>query len=112
MSEIDRAILSALDTERIVRTVLSRMREFLPYDSFSVTLLDPKGQNPERTFMESEHRLKLVENIEKGKVFTKDNQVAWKCIKCGHIHIGNEAPKTCPCCKHPQAYFQEEARIY
>jgi putative nucleotidyltransferase with HDIG domain len=64
MSEIDRAILSALDTERIVRTVLSRMREFLPYDSFSVTLLDPKGQNPGRTFMESDHRLKLVENIE------------------------------------------------
>ncbi|MGD9074091.1 MAG: HD domain-containing phosphohydrolase [Desulfobacteraceae bacterium] len=64
MSEIDRAILSALDTERIVRTVLSRMREFLPYDSVSVTLLDPKGQNPGRTFMESDHRLKLVEDIE------------------------------------------------
>jgi response regulator RpfG family c-di-GMP phosphodiesterase/HAMP domain-containing protein len=64
MAEIDRAILSALDTERIIRTVFSRMREFLPYDSVSVTLLDPKGQNPGRTYMESGNRLQLFENIE------------------------------------------------
>lgn len=64
MAEIDRAILSALDTERIVRTVFNRMREFLPYDSLSVTLLDPKGQNPGRTYMENENRLKVFDNVE------------------------------------------------
>ena len=64
MAEIDRAILSALDTERIVRTVFNRMREFLPYDSLSVTLLDPKGLSPGRTFMETGNRLKLFENID------------------------------------------------
>ncbi len=64
MAEIDRAILSALDTERIIRTVFTRMREFLPYDSVCVTLLDPKGQNPGRTYMESDNRLQLFENVE------------------------------------------------
>ncbi|MGD8229576.1 MAG: HD domain-containing phosphohydrolase, partial [Desulfobacteraceae bacterium] len=63
MSEIDRAILSALDTERIIRTVFSRMREFLPYDSVSVTLLDSKGQNSGRTYMEEHNRLELFENV-------------------------------------------------
>jgi transcriptional regulator with GAF, ATPase, and Fis domain len=63
MAEIDRAILSALDTERIVRTVFNSMRQFLPYDSLSVTLLDPKGLNPGRTFMETGSRLKLFENV-------------------------------------------------
>ena len=52
MAEIDRAILSDLDTEKIVRTVITRMHEFFGYDFVSVTLLDPKGNNPARTFME------------------------------------------------------------
>ena len=64
MSEIDRAILSALDTDRIIRTVFARMREFLPYDSVSVTLLDPKGQNSARIYMEDHNHLQLLENVE------------------------------------------------
>ena len=42
MDEIDRAILSASDTEKIVDTVLTRMREIIPCDSVNVTLLNPK----------------------------------------------------------------------
>jgi response regulator RpfG family c-di-GMP phosphodiesterase/HAMP domain-containing protein len=63
MSEIDRAILSALDTERIIRTVFTRMREFLPYDSVSVTLLDPKEQNSGRTYVEDHNQLELFEQV-------------------------------------------------
>jgi putative nucleotidyltransferase with HDIG domain len=40
MAEIDRAILSALDTEKIVDVVLHRMHDVFPCDSISVTLLD------------------------------------------------------------------------
>lgn len=29
----------------------------------------------------------------------------WKCLNCGHIVIGKEAPKECPICNHPQKYF-------
>jgi len=50
--------------------------------------------------------LGLLENIEKGKVFRKDNTVKWKCINCGYIHEGEEAPEECPACVHPQAHFE------
>lgn len=50
VAEIDRAILSALDTEKIVNTVITRMREVFNYDFVSVTLFDSKGENPAKTF--------------------------------------------------------------
>lgn len=49
---------------------------------------------------------KLIANIEKGEVFVKDGKVYWRCRNCGYIHEGLEAPKTCPACAHPQAYFE------
>ncbi|MBC8358695.1 MAG: rubrerythrin family protein [Candidatus Aminicenantes bacterium] len=50
--------------------------------------------------------LGLLENIEKGKVFRKDNTVKWRCINCGYIHEGEEAPEECQACAHPQAHFE------
>lgn len=50
--------------------------------------------------------LGLLENIEKGKVFKRDNPVRWKCSNCGYIHEGEEAPEECPACAHPQAHFE------
>ncbi|OGW80073.1 MAG: rubrerythrin [Omnitrophica bacterium RIFCSPLOWO2_12_FULL_44_17] len=55
---------------------------------------------------------KLIENIKGSKVFKKDTKVRWKCLKCGHIHEGPEAPKTCPACDHPQAYFEMFVETY
>jgi rubrerythrin len=49
---------------------------------------------------------KLIDNIKDMKVFKKDGVVFWKCINCGYIHEAMEAPKNCPCCNHPQAYFE------
>jgi rubrerythrin len=50
--------------------------------------------------------LKLLENIEKGLVFKKNQVVKWRCRNCGYIHEGLEAPVKCPSCDHPQAYFE------
>ena len=50
--------------------------------------------------------LKLLENIQDGKVFSKDAVCIWKCRNCGYLHVGTDAPKVCPVCKHPQAYFE------
>jgi len=50
--------------------------------------------------------LGLLENIEKGRVFKRDNPVRWKCDNCGYIHEGEEAPKECPACAHPQEHFE------
>ena len=49
---------------------------------------------------------KLAENIKKGTVFKKDHVVLWKCLNCGYVHEGKEAPEVCPACAHPQGYFQ------
>ena len=50
--------------------------------------------------------LALLEEVETGKIFAKEETVKWRCRNCGHIHEGKEAMKTCPVCKHPQAYFE------
>ena len=55
---------------------------------------------------------KLAKNIEEGKVFKKDEKVLWKCLNCGHIHEGEEAPKVCPTCVHPQGYFEVFVETY
>jgi rubrerythrin len=49
---------------------------------------------------------KLIKNIEDKKVFKKEKVVKWKCLNCGYIHEGPEAPDICPACKHPQSYYQ------
>ena len=53
-----------------------------------------------------ERYLKLLDNLKKGE------KVMWFCRNCGHVEIGEEAPKVCPVCKHPQAYFQIKAQNY
>lgn len=59
-----------------------------------------------------ERYLKLLANVEGGLVFSKDGDAIWQCINCGHIVVGKQAPKVCPVCAHPQAYFQVEAKNY
>ncbi len=48
----------------------------------------------------------LAENIEKGRVFKREAPVKWRCINCGFIYEGTEAPKQCAACAHPQGYFE------
>ena len=62
---------------------------------------------------EHEERYKaLLENIEKGLVFEKDEVVVWRCLNCGHIHVGKKAPMVCPVCAHPQSYFEMVQKNY
>jgi len=55
---------------------------------------------------------KLLENIEKAIVFSRDGDAIWQCRNCGHIHIGKQAPDVCPVCNHPQAYFELKKSNY
>ena len=55
---------------------------------------------------------KLLENVEKELVFSKDGDVIWQCTNCGHICVGKKAPEVCPVCAHPQAYFQVKPENY
>ncbi len=48
----------------------------------------------------------LAANVKAGTVFKRDSVVRWKCRNCGYVHEGAEAPKVCPACKHPQAFYE------
>lgn len=54
----------------------------------------------------------LYKNLEEGKVFERDGVFIWKCRNCGYIHEGKKAPKLCPACQHPQAYFEIKEANY
>lgn len=48
----------------------------------------------------------LAGNIAAENVFKKPEQITWRCINCGYLHEGSEAPASCPACAHPKAYFE------
>ena len=50
--------------------------------------------------------LGFLANVENGTVFKKGAPVVWRCLNCGYLHEGTEAPQACPACAHPQAYFE------
>ena len=59
-----------------------------------------------------ERYLKLLDNLQKKVVFTKDGDCIWQCSNCGHIVVGKQAPDICPVCDHPQSFFQLLAQNY
>ena len=59
-----------------------------------------------------ERYVKLAENIQNSEVFKRDNIKVWYCRNCGHLEYGTDAPKVCPVCSHPQAYFELRAENY
>ncbi len=65
--------------------------------------------------VEAEHEkryLRLMERVVAETVFAREEETIWQCRNCGHVHTGKEAPKACPTCAHPQAYFEEEKQNY
>ena len=65
--------------------------------------------------IEKEHEeryKKLLSNIENELVFNKPVSNMWICRNCGYVHFGEEAPKVCPVCSHPQSYFELKKENY
>ena len=65
--------------------------------------------------IEKEHEeryLKLLNNIASERVFDKEDTTVWVCRNCGYVHVGKTAPKVCPACNHPQAYFEMRSTNY
>jgi len=48
----------------------------------------------------------LLRNVEAGLGFAKEKPVTWRCINCGYLHEGLEAPESCPACAHPRSYYE------
>lgn len=53
-----------------------------------------------------ERYLALAKRVEEGTIFTQPEVTYWQCRNCGYVYEGTEAPKACPACLHPQAYFE------
>lgn len=48
----------------------------------------------------------LLDNIEAGRVFQREQIVVWRCRNCGYLHSNHSAPELCPACAHPKAHFE------
>lgn len=65
--------------------------------------------------VESEHEkryLKLLSRITDGDFFVRDNELWWQCRNCGYVCKAKQAPKICPACQHPQAFFEPKKENY
>jgi len=62
-------------------------------------------------FHEARYR-KLINNLVNSEVFKKKIETKWHCTNCGYVFTGDAAPKECPACKHPQAFFEVLAENY
>lgn len=65
--------------------------------------------------VEAEHEARyrtLLERVESGKYFEREEEIEWQCRNCGYVHKGKNALKECPSCNHPQAYFEPKKNNY
>jgi rubrerythrin len=59
--------------------------------------------------IEKHHRdrfTRLLEMVENGTVYKREQPILWKCSVCGFTYEGTEPPLRCPCCKHPREYYE------
>ncbi len=50
--------------------------------------------------------LELADNIKTNILFRRAEDRVWKCLSCGYIHTGKNAPEKCPACVKPEGYFE------
>jgi rubrerythrin len=48
----------------------------------------------------------LAGNVEADRVFKREKEVVWRCINCGYLHTGKEAPAACPACAKPRGWYE------
>ena len=104
--------MAAADGERYEHTEM--------YPGFAVTAREEGFKEIASVFeaiavAEKQHEKRyrgLLANVEAGTVFKKERPVVWRCINCGYLHEGPEAPDKCPACAHPQAHFELKESNY
>jgi rubrerythrin len=65
--------------------------------------------------VEKHHELryrKLLEMVENGTVYKREQPIRWKCSQCGYIVEGTEPPAKCPACKHPREHYEPESMAF
>ena len=99
-------LLSSADLELYVHDVM--------YKNFALIATDEGFKRAADTFdaisVSEQHHEKLFRelaaNIENELVFSRAKETTWKCLGCGYLHQGSEAPSKCPACVKPQGFFE------
>jgi rubrerythrin len=59
--------------------------------------------------IEARHRdryKKLLEMVENGTVWKREEPIKWKCSACGYVLESTEPPPKCPACKNPKEFYE------
>jgi len=59
--------------------------------------------------IEAHHRdryKKLLEMVQNGTVFKREEPIKWKCSVCGFTVEGTEPPPKCPACKNSREFYE------
>lgn len=99
-------LLSAADLELSVHSSI--------YPGFAAVALEEGFQRAADTFnaisVSERHHEKLYRqlaaNIARDRAFKRDEERVWRCLSCGYIHTGEQAPDKCPACVKPTGYFE------
>lgn len=65
--------------------------------------------------VEEEHEkryLNILKRVEEGTVFSRSEEIKWKCRNCGYVHKGTTPPELCPACFHSKAHYEELSENY
>lgn len=85
------------------------------YDDF-IEMANEEGQNiisAKFTAIKASHEYKLIQlrkvltQIKNDRIFKSDEDIFWKCLKCGYITERKTPPEICPACGHPKGYFEK-----
>ncbi len=60
-------------------------------------------------FAERQHERRfhrILKQLEDGTFFHSNTPRTWRCLNCGYVHEGTDAPSVCPACDHPQMYYE------
>ncbi|MBF0234907.1 MAG: rubrerythrin family protein [Desulfamplus sp.] len=99
-------LVSAADLEHYIHTQM--------YPGFSKIALEEGFQRAADTLdaiivAERQHEKlyrELAQNIAKNRAFSREELKTWRCLSCGYIHKGKDAPEKCPACVKPVGYFE------
>lgn len=59
-----------------------------------------------------ERYIKILEEVEAGTIFQKEEEMEWLCRECGYIHRGKTPPDKCPACNHEKNFYQLKCEVY
>ncbi|KZX10569.1 rubrerythrin [Methanobrevibacter curvatus] len=123
IKENDNPVIVEADSPNILNDTVSNLKAAIGGEHFETSEMYPEfakiakeeGYNEISARLESigqaeahhEKRFQiLLDNLEKGTLFEKEEKVTWLCQKCGFTLENNKPPVKCPSCDHPTKYFE------